>query len=197
MKPRTGVLAILAAALVTGGSALSQDHNQAEMMKRMVDALKLTDHHREMGQYVGRWKVEREMTMPGMGGKVPGTAEIEWLIPKRWLCMRSKIPMMGMMTESFMIMGYDKVKKKFVSTGVSSTHPGIIAAEGPVVDPDGKVQVQYGALDEYLTDEHDKPIKYVLRHEGEDKFVFELWDLGIGPEGKPVVVDTYTRVDSE
>jgi len=197
MKMRTGFLAIVAAAaLVAGGVALSQDESisQAEMMKRMQDALALTPHHAAMGKLVGKWKVEREMKMGGMGGKIAGTAEIEWVIPKRWIGLRAKIPMMGMMTEGYMILGYDKVKRKFVTTGVSSAHPGVITTEGPVVDPSGKVQVQYGALDEYLTGEHDKPLKYVFRRNGDDEFVFELWDLGIGPEGQAVVVDTYTRV---
>lgn len=196
MNLRTGLLAITAAALLVGGSALSQEEQltQAEMMKRMQEALALTPQHAAMGKLVGKWKLEREMRMGGMRGKIPGQAEIEWAVPKRWLGLRAKVPMMGMMTEGYMLLGYDKVKRKFVTAGVSSAHPGIIATEGPVVDPSGKVQVQYGALDEYLTGEHDKPLKYVFRFEGDDKFVFELWDLGIGPEGQAVMVDTYTRV---
>ena len=170
MRIRTGVFAtVLAASLVVGGSALSQDNqpDPAAMIKRMQEALKLTDHHQRMNKLVGKWKITREMKMMG-GGKTPGTAEYKWVVGKRWMSARTRIPMMGMMTETFVIMGYDKVKKKFVSTGVSSAHPGIISTEGPMVDPQNRVEVQYGTMDEYLTDEHDKPIKYVTTWVNDD-----------------------------
>jgi hypothetical protein len=193
MNLRMGILAIL---LAVAGSALSQDEamERDEMMKRWTNALELTDHHRKLGKLVGKWTIEREPKMAGMGGKSAGTAEYKWVIPNRWLSSHAKIPMMGMPSETFVVMGYDKVKKKFVSTAVSSNHPGIISTEGPLVDPRGKIEVQYGALDEFLTDEHDKPIKYVTTWLNDDQFTWELWDLGAGPNGMLVLVDTYTRV---
>ena len=46
---------------------------------------------------------------------------------------------------------------------------------------------------EWMTGEHDKAVKYVTRHEGPDKWIFEIWDLGIGEDGKAVMIQTYTR----
>ncbi|MEM8886111.1 MAG: DUF1579 family protein [Planctomycetota bacterium] len=195
---RQGVLTVIAiGALLFAGSALSEDEDagkQLEMMKRWQEALKLTPQHDELKKLIGDWSVTREMKMGGMGAAVEGTATFEWIVPNRWVGSRLKIAMMGMMTEGFMIHGYDKVKKHWVTAGVSSHHPGLITTEGPIVDPNGKVQVQYGALDEFLTDEHDKPLKYVTKWVDDDTFTFELWDLGIGEKGRAVLVDTYTRV---
>jgi hypothetical protein len=62
-----------------------------------------------------------------------------------------------------------------------------------VVDPTGKVRVTYGTLDEYLTGEHDKAVKYVMRTLSPDSHVLEVWDLGIGENGAVVLHFTFTR----
>jgi len=195
MKIRLGALA-LALFLVAGDYALSQDDpaDPNEMMRKIVEASKLTDHHRALGDLVGEWDVKMEVKMPGIP-VTPGTMTAEWLIPKRWLVMRLKAPgFMGRPDyESVYVTGYDKIKKKFVSMVVDSMGPAMLTMQGVVVDPTGKVGVQYGTLDEYLTGEHDKPFKLVTRTIDDDNFAFEVWDLGIGEQGKPVIVQTFTR----
>ncbi len=69
----------------------------------------------------------------------------------------------------------------------------MISTKGVVVDPEGKVKTEYGTLNEYMTNEFNKPIKTVTKVENADKFVLEIWDLGIGEAGKAVLKYTYTR----
>ena len=197
MKMRLGILAIvIAASFLVGDAALSQgqEHDPQKMMAKMKEAMNLTEHHRAMKDLIGQYDVTIEVKMPGVP-VARGTAEIKWLMPGRWACISMKVPgFMGQGDyEAFVIMGYDKIKKKYVSAVVNSMSPGMITMEGVVVDPTGKVRVQYGTLDEYLTGEHDKQIKLVTRQIDKDTFINEVWDLGIGETGKAVFVETFTR----
>jgi len=65
-------------------------------------------------------------------------------------------------------------------------------AEG-MRDRTGKVLTLYGTMDEPMTGEHDKPVKYVLRVLGPDKHVYEIHDLAIGEPHTMVIEVTYTR----
>ena len=69
----------------------------------------------------------------------------------------------------------------------------MLTMEGVVVDPTGKLQVSYGPMDEWMTGEHDKAVKYVTRTISDDEWIFEIWDLGIGENGKAVVIERFTR----
>jgi len=57
----------------------------------------------------------------------------------------------------------------------------------------GKVLLTYGTIDEYLTGEHDKMVKYVWRFLSEEKIVLEIHDLAIGEFNTKVVEITYVR----
>jgi hypothetical protein len=61
------------------------------------------------------------------------------------------------------------------------------------MDPSGKALITYGTIDEYLTGEHDKMVKYVWRFLSEDKIVLEVHDLPIGENNAKVVELTFTR----
>ena len=161
----------------------------ADMMKKMAEASALGKHHAELGARLGAWDVDIEV----MGMPSKGSCECTWLMEGRFLQERLKGSMMGAPMETVSIQGWDNVKKKFTYVALNSMETAIRTAEGVVVDPTGKVQVSYGTLDEYLTGEHDKPVKYVHRTLGPDKRVLEVWDLGIGETGQVVVKFTYTR----
>jgi hypothetical protein len=61
------------------------------------------------------------------------------------------------------------------------------------MDPSGKVLITYGTLDEYLTGEHDKMVKYVWRFDSDDKIVLEIHDLPIGEKNTKVLEIVSTR----
>jgi len=191
---RHGLWTIFGTILAIGGhAALSQDaeFDQAEMMRRMQVATALTDHHKALESRIGDWDLE--MDIVGMG-KAKGTAKISWLFKGRWLKMETNTPnFMGMTLEALVVMGYDRVKKAHVAMSCDNLSPALNSMAGPVVDPTHRTQVMYGTHDEYLTGELNKPIKYVTRFINKDKFVFEVWDLGIGEAGQAVVIQTYTR----
>ena len=63
-------------------------------------------------------------------------------------------------------------------------------------DQSGKVLTTYGKMDEPMTGEHDKNVKYVTRIISPDKFVFEVHDFAMGESNTKVVEVKYTRKKS-
>ncbi|MHC4224108.1 MAG: DUF1579 family protein [Planctomycetota bacterium] len=172
-----------------------QDPKMAEWMQLWQKYATPGEHHQELARFIGKWTVDSKMFMqpgvPPMTSK--GSAEFKWLMPNRWLAQEYTGSMMGMPYTGFGITGWDNYKKKQVQVWVDTLSTDMKAAEGVVVDPKGQVQVLYGTMDEYLTGEHDKIVKYVTRIIDQDKFVFEIWDMGMGPDGGRVIELTYTR----
>ena len=83
----------------------------------------------------------------------------------------------------------------YVFTTVSTMDTAMNHAEGDM-DPGGKAMILYGTIDEYLTGEHDKMVKYVFRFLSPDKIVLEVHDLPIGENNTKVLEITYTRATS-
>src|SRR5690606_27030942 len=97
----------------------------------------------------------------------------------------------------------------YVMTRINGFDTAMNSAEGDMT-PGGDAILLYGTLDEYLTGEHDKMVKYVYRLSGEraedktwksvDRIVLEVHDLPIGEVDTKVLEFTYTRkkgADSE
>jgi hypothetical protein len=112
----------------------------------------------------------------------------------RWLKWEGSGTMMGMPANLFMLIGYDNFKMSYVATFVSSLDTAMLRAEGDM-DPGGKTLLMYGTLDEYLTGEHDKMVKYVWRFESDDRIRMELHDLPIGETNTKVVEYVWTRAE--
>jgi hypothetical protein len=193
MNRRPFVLASFALlALATTASRAVSDDPPADMMKLMAKYAAPGQHHAELGAMVGTWDVAFKM----MGGApVTGTAETTWWLKDRFITTRISLPkaLMGKDLELVSVLGWDNYKNKWVGTHASNMGTNLIHHEGVVVDPTGKVMVTYGTLDEYLTGEHDKAVKYVTRMLSADSHVLEVWDLAIGENGGIVMQLTLTR----
>ena len=177
-------------------STARQQPTQSEMAAAMAKAKRFTqpgDPHKLLERFVGKWNTETRMF--GMGKPTPpekGTAEFSWLMPGRWLKSESRGTMMGLPAETFMIIGYDNFKQSYVSTHISSLDTAMTHAEGDM-DPSGKALISYGTLDEYLTGEHDKMVKYVWRFQSPAQMVLEVHDLPIGENNAKVVEITFRK----
>jgi hypothetical protein len=187
-----------AAIMFVGGSITAQDAKKAEqdMAAMMAKAKKFTDpgkQHEVLKRFLGKWNTESRFFM-GTQATPPekGTSECSWLIDGRWIKFDAKGTMMGKPMQSFTIMGYDNFKMSFVMTTVQSVDTSMNRSEGDM-DPSGKALITYGTIDEYLTGEHDKMVKYVWRFLSEDKIVLEVHDLPIGENNAKVVELTFTR----
>src|SRR5262245_26492648 len=170
---------VLGLALAMAGALFARGpQDPPDMAKEMAKMKKWTEpgkNHEVLKKFLGSWTTETVM----MGAPpVKGTAEIDWLMEGRWLRMDSKSTLFGKPFHSFSIMGYDNTKMSFVTTTVSTFDTSMIRIEGDLDQPKTSL-VSYGTLDEYMTGEHDKPIKVAWRFKSDDHLVMQVHDLGI------------------
>jgi hypothetical protein len=169
---------------------------QDEMKAMMEKAKAWTqpgEHHKQMERFLGKWDIEVRMFMGDQASPPEkGTAEVRWLMDGRWLESNWSGQMMGMPVRGHNLFGYDNFKMSYVMTMVSSFDTAMTHAEGDMT-PDGKSLILYGTLDEYLTGEHDKMVKYAYRFISPDEMRLEIHDLPIGEVNAKVVEITYKR----
>lgn len=189
-------LALLMGVLSHGLWAQESSPDQDEIQAMMEQAKRFTEpgeNHKFLNRFIGKWDVETQFVIDGK--KTPpekGTCEYTWLMEGRWITSKVEGTMMGRPAKGFMVMGYDNFKQSFVSTSVTNLDTSMLRAEGDLTS-DGNTLVSYGTMNEYLTGEHDKMVKYVWRFEDEDTFVLEVHDLRIGGDDTMVVEETFRR----
>jgi hypothetical protein len=162
------------------------------MMKLFAKYTTVGEEHRLLERFVGEWDAESSMVMGAERSTTKGSAAFRWKVEGRWLESEWRGEMMGMPVESHGWLGYDRFKMSYVSTSITSFDTAMNEAEGDLT-PDGKALVMYGTLDEYLTGEHDKMVKYVYRFVSADEIVFEVHDLPIGEVNTQVMEFRFTR----
>ena len=166
----------------------------AEMMAKMQKYTRPGEEHKALERFLGKWNTSTTFSMPGMP-PAKGTSEFRWVIDGYFIISEGETtmpPMMGGNVKSVNILGYDKFKMSYVSAMMSTMDTALRTAEGDLTR-DGKSLLTYGTLDEYLTGEHDKMVKYAWRFPSDDKMVLEVHDLPIGEENTKVVEIVFTR----
>jgi Protein of unknown function (DUF1579) len=189
-------LGLFAGLVLLSNLATSQDPgtpDAADAMKKWMEAATPGEQHKALGKWIGKWDVE--MAVTGMGGapmKSKGEAEIRWLLEGRFTITETNASMIGMPFHSFVVYGYDNFKKKYVAMAVDSMNTQLLTFSGRA-SPDGKLMEMYGPMDEPMTGEVGKWVKYVTRVTSDDSFVVEVHDLAIVGGDAKVVEMTYTR----
>lgn len=171
--------------------------DSAAAMKRWMDTMKPSKHHEYLHQFLGKWETTMRISMGGPGSKpleTKGTAEYRWLVEGKWLIREAEgsMPMMGKV-RSFAIFGFDNYKKKYVTVQIDSMTTAMLVSEG-MLDHTGKTRFTYGPMDEPMSGEHDKPVKYATRVISADEHVEEVHDLAIGETNTKVLETFYKRV---
>ncbi|MCH9648169.1 MAG: DUF1579 domain-containing protein [Deltaproteobacteria bacterium] len=175
-----------------GEKTISTDQ-LAAMMEKARTITQPSEHHQALKRFLGTWETALSITMGG--GRSPaekGETTFSWLIDGRWVQGKGKGTLMGLPSETFMLLGYDNFKKSYVTASVSNMDTAMITSEGDM-DPGGKALLTYGTLDEYLTGEHDKMVKTIWRFLSEDEILMELHDLPIGENHTQVVEIRFKR----
>lgn len=169
--------------------------NMEEAMKKWMEAIKPGESHKLLNAFVGSWETATSIWMQGPG--VPptvtkGSAEVKWALGGRYIQQETKGEMMGQPMNGIGFTGYDNINKKFISFWIDDISTAMFNSEGGF-DQAGKVLTTYGKMDEPMTGEHDKNVKYVWRIVSADKLIFEVHDLVIGEPNTKVVEVAYTR----
>jgi len=168
----------------------TQDPQQMARVKKLTQP---GPEHQKLEAFLGSWTTESSFFMNGQ--KTPaekGEATFRWQMQGRWMVAETKGSMMRMPYESFWVLGHDNMKKSYVITTVQNMDTAMVRSEGDFLQ-DGKTLVTYGQMDEYLTGEHDKVVKYVFRFVDADHITIEVHDLHIGEPNTKVLEIAMTK----
>jgi hypothetical protein len=177
-------------------SPQQMDPAMAEMMKKWQEAMTPGAPHKLLAGLAGTWKADSKMWFNGPGtpaSTAEGKNEASTILGGRFLATRHSSTMMDMPFEGQGLLGFDNVKKKYVQMWVDNLSTAVSTAEG-YADSTGNVITLWGVMDEPTTGERDKPVRYVYRLMGKDKYVFEVHDFAFPEPNTKVVEITYTRV---
>jgi len=169
--------------------------NMEEAMKKWREAITPSENHKKLEVFAGSWETTTNIWMQGPTAPptvTKGTAEIKWALGGRYQQQEAKGEMMGQPMSGVGFTGYDNFNKKYVGFWIDNMNTAMYVSEGGF-DQSGKVLTLYGKMDEPMTGEHDKNVKYVSRMISPDKFIFEVHDLIIGEPNTRVVEVAYTR----
>jgi len=163
-------------------------------MARWMQTMQPSAAHERLGEILGSYDVTMKMHMvpgePPMESK--GTAEFAWFAEGKWLQENWSIEMMGQKVKGIGHLGYDNFKERFVWCKLDSMQTCMNTAFGHF-DKSGDNLILWGTIDEPMTPEQDKQVKYVYRGYGQDKFTLEVHDMMIGESDTKVLEFVYTR----
>jgi len=202
MKIRTLLFCPLAAGLlIAAGSPASGQDKEAgnpamqEAMKKMMEQATPGDAHKKLDVLAGTWDATMTIWMDGPD-KPPmvtkGKTSFKWILGGRFLEEDATGEMMGQPYTGLGILGYDNMNKKYTMMWIDNTSTANFTADG-TADPSGTTLTYFGKMDEPVTGEHGKTVKYVLRILGKDKHVFEIHDLSMPEAATKMVEISYTR----
>lgn len=174
-----------------------------EGMEKWVAGMQPGKMHAFLEQFVGEWDTQTRMFMaPGMDPLVnpPGTASLKMVLGGRFLQQTTTGKMefpgmdgkpMSFDHEGMGLTGYDNARKLFSFVWADTTGTALYTGSGSL-SRDGSTLTMFGTMDEPMTGEVGKTIRYTTRAEGKDKFVFEVAEVLYG-EPFTVVQIEYTR----
>ncbi|MBM3976359.1 MAG: DUF1579 domain-containing protein [Planctomycetes bacterium] len=150
--------------------------------------------HARLAEMLGTYDVTMRMQwapgQPAMESK--GTAKVAWFSEGKWLQSTWDIEMMGQAVKGIDHLGYDNFKERFVWCKLDSMQTTIQTAAGHF-DQSGDNLILWGTIDEPMTPEQDKQVKYVFRGYGQDRFTLEVHDMMIGETNTKVLELEYVR----
>jgi hypothetical protein len=200
-----GTVVVMLAILV-GGEATAQAKKKAEkkmpseeeMMKRWQEAMTPGDSHKKLEALVGAWDTEVKTWMNGPDSEAmvsKGTSETKFVLGGRYVQEEFTSVMMNQPFSGVGFTGYDNFNKKYVGFWIDNMSTGMATMNGSV-DKSGSAFTMWGTMDEPMTGEKAKKMKYVTRVIDNDKHVFEVYDVKTYGDKKPTMQITYTRKKS-
>ncbi len=166
--------------------------DMAEMMKKWAEMAAPGPAHKKLDAVVGEWEVESKFWMAGPDAPPTvskGKSTKRWILGGRFVQEEHKGEMMGNPFEGMGFTGYDKMKQKYVGAWMDTSGSCLSTSEGTA---EGDVITLNGVMDEPMTGERNKPVKYILRLAGPGKHILEIHDVALGEKSRVGEI-TYTR----
>lgn len=172
-------------------SAAEDQAASTELMKKWLEFAAPGAHHKKLEPLVGKWDYRQTLWM---GPDSPptensGTTEVRWIMGQRFVQIQSTGKFLDKDFQSMWLLGFDNLKKKYVSCYIDNLGSGLYPAEGGA-GPGDRGIILVGRMDDWFTGEHDRGFTYAIRSLSEDKWTFKMTDLTSGAKAMEVV---YTR----
>jgi hypothetical protein len=155
---------------------------QQKMMEDWMKSMEPGEAHQRMQKHVGTWDCTMKAFMDGPG-KPPtqskGKAIIKMALGDKFQTSEFEGEMMGMPFKGLGLSGFDNRRKVYVGTWADSFSTGISYMTGGI-SPDGKTLTMFAQMDEPMTGEFGKVVKYVTRYIDDDTMKFEAWEVMYG-----------------
>jgi hypothetical protein len=175
-----GLASILFIASAAGAQQPQQDQQKA--MEAYMKMMATNENHAYLKSFVGEWSVSTKAWMqPGAPSESSeGSSKGEMILGGRFLRMEFKGTMFGQPFEGLQIIGYDNMKKKYITFWIDNTSTAFFLTEG-TREAAGKVTVETGLWPDPMTGGTMK-VRGVTKLVGPDEFNYEMYM--IGPDGK-------------
>jgi hypothetical protein len=157
-----------------------------EMMKKMEALASPGPEHKALSVLEGDWNVESRFLMAGPDAPPTvskGTAKKHWILGGRFMQEELSAEFMQKPFQGVGLTGYDNIKKKYVGAWMDSMGTSLSSMEG-TADKTGKIVTMTGTMDDPMTGQMNKPVKYVLKLESAGKHVLEMHDPSLGEKSK-------------
>ncbi len=186
--------------LMAAGTVLSDDKTKQEhggamdaMMQGFMKNAAPGPFHAHLKPLVGSWKTTSKFWMAvGAEPSVSeGTAERKLILGGRYLQEHYNSTVMAMPFQGFGMVGYDNMKKQYVSIWMDTMSTTVMVDRG-TCDPSGKVFTYHGEMDDPFTGIHKK-YRTVLRVINNDKHMLEMFETAPGEKERQSMEIIYTR----
>jgi hypothetical protein len=172
--------------------AAKMDGKKDAMMEAMMKMAMPGPMHDLMKPMAGTFKATTKTWMaPGEPMVSEGTSENTWILGNRYLQTTFRGQMAGMPFEGFGLMGYDNMKKEFVSCWADNMGTGIAFSDG-TADGSGKVLTMTSMMDDPVTGKQ-VPVKMITKVTDENQYMMTMSSMKDGKEHLDMEI-TYTRM---
>jgi hypothetical protein len=175
MRGRATAISALLIAGLAGAETAETPPSEAAAAKAWAEIAAPNENHKRLGAFVGKWKIHVSFrpTPDAAAQESDGTAELLWVLGGRYLEQRQKARMMGGPMSGVGYLGYDNIKRRYVSVWLDNLGTSILQTRG-TSDPTGKVIKTQGTVDDAVT---RKPLRYedAMTLVDRDAFTYEAW----------------------
>ena len=165
-----------------------------EMMQKWMAASAPGENHEWLKKFEGEWKSVNTSYWGGPGSEPvvsEGSVQSEMILGGRFLSFSGTQPIMNMKMEGMGFIGYDNMENHYTLMWIDNLGTAMYLAAGT---REGDMLTLTGTMDEPMTGEMNKPIRYEYTWQDADTYVFKLFDL-VGTENEFVAMEeTTTRL---
>jgi hypothetical protein len=152
-----------------------------EGMAAWQQAMAPGEPHRWLAQMEGEWEITIKVFMdPGAEAMTStGTSTSRMILGGRFLEEELSGSLMGMPFEGKGLFGYDNHRKQFTGSWADNMTTAILTQKGSL-SPDGKTLTMFGEMDEPMTGEIGKIVKYQTTIDSPDSHTFRIQEVQYG-----------------